>query len=64
MKELRKYYDMLLEKGDLQEVCPTTVGVWEEDKLVFEAYYTELNDLVDKFENDGSIEDEDYTFWE
>ena len=52
MKEARKYYDMLLEKGELQEVCPKAIGEWDEDKKIFLNYYEEMNDLVDNFEKD------------
>ena len=55
MKEAKKYYDMLLENGDLVEVCPKAVGEWDKDKDVFKSFFDDMHNLVLGFE-DGTEE--------
>ena len=45
-KELRDLYDTLLDTGELYEVMPNALGVWEKDKASFRNIQDEFDDIL------------------
>lgn len=45
-KELRDLYDTLLDTGELYEVMPNALGIWEKDKTSFRNIQNEFDDLI------------------
>ena len=45
-KELRDLYDTLLDTGELYEVMPNALGIWEKDKTSFKNIQNEFDDLI------------------
>lgn len=62
MSDVQNYYNMLLDSGELFDVCPKTVGEWGEDKTIFMKYFTDMNKLVSDFEDDDSMFEEGESF--
>lgn len=44
--EVRKFYDALLEDGDLFHVLEDAKGNWKEDKKQFMEYYSTINNYL------------------
>ena len=45
-KELRDLYDTLLDTGELYEVMPNALGIWEKDKIYFKNIQEEFDDII------------------
>ena len=45
-KELRDLYDTLLDTGELYEVMPNALGIWEKDKTSFKNIQEEFDDII------------------
>ena len=45
-KELRDLYDTLLDTGELYEVMPNALGIWEKDKTSFKNIQEEFDDIL------------------
>ena len=65
-KELRDLYDTLLDTGELYEVMPNALGIWEKDKTSFKNIQEEFDDIIlhsdfnsTSLINDLSYEDDD-----
>ena len=62
---LRTLYDTFLDSGELIEVFPEAVGIWEKDKDKFEVIYSNLDTSLLQpsliKDEDGEVED---IYWE
>lgn len=63
--KLRDLYDTFLDSGELISVMPESTGIWEQDKVLFQSIYSNLDESLlhgvdDDEEDDIYIEDDYY----
>lgn len=53
VSEIKKFYENLLDLGELEEIYPKAIGNWKEDKKDFIKYYIETIELENEIEEDN-----------
>lgn len=52
VSEIKKFYEGLLNSGELEEIYPKAIGSWKDDKKDFIKYYIETIELENEIEED------------